>query len=245
MVAVGTVAIIALAGCRTNAGTAAYVGDTRITDATVDKTADSVTNVPGYTPDALRANTLADLTFIEIAKRYAKAKGYAAPTVTADQLDTLATQVGVAPDRASTNAFVVATVTARSWANLLLDKTTAVRPTDAELLEIYQRAVAQGVADPNTFDTLKPQIAAVDGLGAALALRRELLTRMRQDGVTTSPRYRLDCPSAPCRPIAFPLLILQGGQGGSVFNAVVLPLSTTTGSPAVVDAPVTIAPSGN
>jgi hypothetical protein len=239
-VAVGAIAVSALAGCQADAGTAAYVGKMRITDAKVNQTAGSVTSAPGLTTAELRRSTLVNLAFIEIAKRYATEKGYAAPDISADRLDALATRLNVDPKDAATNAFVVAAVTARAWADLLRSKTPAVTPTDAELMDIYQRAVAVGLAPPGTFNTIKPQIAAVPELGAAIAVQRDLEARMRTYGVSTSPRYQGACPKAPCAPVAFPLLLLQT-QAGS-FDAVVLPLGKTVASPAVVDAPATTAP---
>lgn len=241
-VALAAATVVVLAGCQADAGTAAYIGNTRITNAMVDRTADSVSNVPGATVADLRLSTLENLAFIQIAQRYARLKGYPAPAVTADQLDAYGTSLQLSPAEARTNPFVVSTATARAWTSFLLSKTPSVTPTDAELLDIYQRAVAAGLADPNSFETIKPQIASVDGLGAAIALQRDLEAQMRRYGVQTSPRYQIACTKAPCAPIEYPLLLLQTQDGSSSFHAVVLPLSAPVASPAVLDAPVTAVP---
>lgn len=220
VVALSVLAAVVLTGCRSQPGVAAYVDDTRYTDASVEQMTASVQHLiaEGATGN-VRQQIVADEVFVDIAKRYAKEHDYPAPTV---HVDAVTAQYKLPPD----NAWAKLTAEADAYRQLLLQHADKVTPTDAELRDIYDRAVAAHLADPNAFDAIKPQILAIDGVAQAVAVKRALTDAVRRYHVTVNPRYQ---------PSEFSLLQLQTGQGQG-FDAVVLPFGASAASPAVIPA---------
>jgi hypothetical protein len=76
-----------------------------------------------------------------------------------------------------------------------------VEPTDAELLDAYNRARADGIAlDP--FDAIKDDLRADETLRRTIAIKREIETISAASDIVINPRYR---------PAEFPVSVLQSG----------------------------------
>ncbi len=238
--AVGALVLGALVGCRNEAGTAAYVGGTRITYDQVNAVA---AGMPG--PDKARQlecdPPIANLTFIEVVKDYAAANRLTLPVVSATDLTSAATAFGAPPDEAQTSPFVKTCATAIEYNNFLSTKVAAVTPTDTELQPGYQSAVDAGIVPAGQFDSYKQQLLQVTGVGQAFGVSRALATTAAKAGVEVNPRFAPSCTVAPCTPLSFTILRLQT-QGGASFRAVTLPLTGSATKPAVVDTPTPAPP---
>ena len=92
--AVGLVAAGVLAGCRSEPGTAAFVGGTRITDQQVNDGVKTI-SIPNVGPGPIRQTYVADLAFIALAEHYAKDHKIDLPAVTNDELAQEAQSVGI------------------------------------------------------------------------------------------------------------------------------------------------------
>jgi hypothetical protein len=243
LAAAGALAVVVLgmlAGSRTEAGTAAYVGGVRITDAKVDSVVAAVPANVGASAGDLRDTALTDLTFIEIAKRYAAENHLTLPPVSSDALASQATAMGVSGDPTA-NPYVVARTTANTYLNYLTSQAPSVAPTDAEIMPGYQNAVAAGVVPPDQLNAYKQNLFQVPTVPKAFGLQRALTAAIKKYRITINPRYAPSCSAAPCRPLQFSLLPLQAGAVG--FDAVTLPLTANESNPPVVNAP-TPAPTG-
>lgn len=246
VVALGALALGALAGCRTDAGTAAFVGHTRVTDAQVNA---AVAATPaGVVPaaDGLQADVVQKLIFVAIAEQYAAAEHIPAPVITADSYPQYVTQAKLTVSNPAKNPYIVATVAYSAWLNQLLTKTTAGTPTEAQLRYSYDAAVKLGLVDPASqpYAQLKSQISTLSDYPQAAALQTSMAGWVKAHDVTVSPRYQPDCAAASCPPLAASLLPLTTPSGQ--YDALVLPLGAVSSDPAVVDAPsaVSTAPAG-
>jgi hypothetical protein len=239
VIALGAVALGGLAACRNEAGTAAYVGDTRITYDQVNAVATGAPSA-GAARQIDCAAPISSLTFIELANDYAAEQHLTLPIPTSADLTSAAQAFGVSADKAQTSQFVKVCATAIEDNNFLLAKVTAVSPTDAELQPGFLSAVAAGIIPDNQFEAYKQQIMQVNGVGEAFGLQRALATTAKKNTVVINPRFAPSCSAVPCPGVSFAILRLQT-QAGAAFDAVTLPLTSPATAPAVVDRP---APAG-
>jgi hypothetical protein len=243
--AAGALALAALTGCRSDPSVAAYVGDSQITEAQVDKvitdvtqdvTADNAaasgtaTQADGADPTApaaekapARSDVVGVLVTSAVIDRALHHRGLSATAPDASAIAQIAQGYQI-PARSS---YAADLADLRAGLAALLDQANPnFQPTDADLRVAYDNAVAAGVAPPNDFNAVKPTFLQVEGLAQYVSVRTDLAKSASQAGITINPRYA---------PLAFPLMILQS-QTGQTFVAVSLPLGkTSTASPAVVD----------
>jgi hypothetical protein len=218
VLAAGALAVLALAGCRVEPGNAAFVGDTTVSRADLDRIADQYKKDGGKLEPAdesrLRAEIAKDEVFVAVASRYADEQHYAKPQT--DEAS-LAQQSGL-PE---SDPFLRIFAQADAYRKLLLSKAAPTAPSDADLHEIYQGLVKQGLNAP--YDRLAPEIQQLAGIGQAITVRDELTKAMARYGVRLNPRYDGRYP-----------LLAVNGQNGSV-DIVVLSLSAGPAKPAVRD----------
>jgi hypothetical protein len=244
-VAIGLTAIGLLSACRMDAGSAAFVGNSRITEAYVDKVASSVPQ----SATSISVNQARDLavtytTFNALAEHIAKDKGYARPAPTTEQISTIVTDFNIPVAQSSTNEFVKVLAQANAWENFLAGKAASVTPTDPELKQVYDNLVAQGVITPtdpgSSFSELKSAIAGLQGIGNAVTLQRQLEVAAKKYDLDINPRYAISCTVAPCSAIQIPLLPVQLQDGSSKIGLYVRLGGDAL--PVVLDSPAPAAP---
>lgn len=208
------VGVAGLTGCRSQPTVAAYVGDTRITNRQVDRLAadaeqhardEQSADVPLVTPS--RDAIVTVLVMREIASRLA-----AEHARTPADVDRAAI---ARRDRVSAGSRYAA-LHAEMYGYLiaLQQGRQAAQPTEADLRDMYARAVSAGLAEPGRYDDFAASIVGVDGLGEALAERNELADAARRYRVVVNPRYA---------PLEYPVF---GGsnQQGVFVGVLVVPL---------------------
>lgn len=239
LIAVATVGLVGaglLAGCRSETGTAAFVGGTRITDQQVNDGVKTI-SIPNVGPGPIRQTYVADLTFIALAEHYAKDHQIDLPAVTNDELAQEAQSVGVPAAQATTNPVVRALAQSAKDLSTLIDKATPAKPTEAQLMEIFNRAKAAGLTT-DTYAQDRAAIAQIQGIGQAVAVRNEMVKATSTYDLKISPRY---LPTAVVgqsdNGLEFPLLQLRNQQTGGPTTVLGIPLGGTGASPAVIANP--------
>lgn len=220
----GALVLAGLTGCRSEPGSAAFVGGTRITVHTVDAMLDGLlvdgANVRESDKGAARQQITSVLTFLEVATRYAQSQGYPTPPA---EYQALATQLGLP----SSNGYVRAVAEAQAYQALLEQRATPVAVSDTEYGAIADRVNAQVGGAAGGRDEVVAQFKAnfADQIGRAVAVRDELTKAIKQYDVTVNPLYA---------PAAWVLLQLQFKQTGQQVDLVVLPLTAGAGTPPAV-----------
>ena len=249
--ALSVVALGALSACAGQPGAAAIVGQTRITTAEVDKALDGVIAqcdaakasaapvggqqgpppICGAGVDELRSLELQYKVTTEVASQLAAEKGITAPAVDPKTVEQYRAGLGLD----SAYPFVTDLVTAQAWVDQLKKTATPVTPTAAELMSIYNIGRAEGVTT-DTYAQDKPIIAQIDGLGAALAVQRELTDAGARYGVSISPRFQPTAMvGAAANAMQIPLLEVSG-PGGNEVTILAVNFGQTS-SPAVANQP--------
>jgi len=220
----GALVLAGLTGCRSEPGSAAFVGSTRITVHTVNAMLDGL-QVDGFPVKATdkgpyRQQIASVLTFREVAMRYAQSQGF--PTPTADYQ-----AVATSFQLPSSNAFVRSYAEAQAYQALLEQQATPVPVSDTEYGSIADGVIAQLGGAAGSRDEVVAQFKAnfADQIGRAVAVRDELTTAIKQYDVTVNPLFA---------PAAWVLLQLQFSQTGQQINLVVLPLTAGAGTPPAV-----------
>lgn len=226
MVAVfAVVGSVALAGCQSAPGAAAYVGDQTLTDAQVESTVDAVLAdykidryMDGVSLDRLRQLIVQDWIGQQLAQRYAADHGISLPAPDYDE-------AGLNLHLPSTNPYTRLDAQATTDQQAIEAKAGQVQPTDADLRDIYNRAVA---AEPDlpSFADSRQAIAALPNLSSALGLRKALTDAANQYGVTVSPRYQ-----------PLELALIQLPVGSDTVAVVTVPVGQSTQTPAVRNVP--------
>jgi hypothetical protein len=236
--ALGLLGIGALAGCRSQPGTAAFVGGTRITNAQVEAGVKTI-SIPNVGPGPVRQTYVADLTFIALAEHYAAANKIALPAVTADELSQEAQSVNIPAAKAASNPVVRALAQSGKDLGTLIQAMKPATPTDAQLMEIFNRAKAAGLTK-DTYAQDKSTIEQIQGLGQAVALQNELAKAAKTYKLEISPLYLpTPVPGKPDTGLEFPVLQLQNQQAGVPVTVLGVPLGGSGASPAVVSGPTT------
>ncbi|WP_019870879.1 hypothetical protein [Salinispora oceanensis] len=227
------VGLVALTGCRTEPGVAAYVGDQQITEDTVDELLDELrataaTEAPEFGGPAPqpppRSQVVRELVLGTVCDQVSADRGYQPQGRT--EPAQVAGQLGLP----SESGYV------RQLADLYtclsgLPMGDSVAPTEQELAEVIAAGRAAGAIPPDTPDAVVA--GQLDGpqLRNALASRRALAAAAGEYDVTVNPRYR---------PLEFPILNFS-----SEVAAVSVPLGES-GSDAVTDvsSPEPLPPTG-
>ncbi|MEU3453924.1 hypothetical protein ABZ671_10010 [Micromonospora sp. NPDC006766] len=229
LIAVASVAagLVALSGCRSEPGVAAYVGDHRITESAVTSLLDELRAKLSPSPESsdnpdqarpsglqlpARSEVVTDLVLLDVCQRLAADKGYqSSQRVTADDV---AAQYNLPADTAYTQR-VAELITCRAGL-----PAEPVAPTEQELADLLVAGKAAGVIPAEM--TVQEATAKLDGDQLREALGHKKLLREAFDGygVTINPRYR---------PLEIPLLNFAAGHA-----ALSVPLGES-GSDAVTD----------
>jgi hypothetical protein len=190
-------AALALVGCADDPDVAAYVGDERLAESEVDRLiADATAKAAGR--QGVGAPSRSDVVITHVlgrlcADRQAK-DGFPGREVTVAQIseiDSVPADSGYAQLRASTYTCLSGMPVAN-----------AVLPTDADLQDIYDRAVSKGLLDV-PLSEIRDQLAADPSVQQAIAVKRMLTDLVDAGDVRVNPRYR---------PMEFRVSDLQTGQ---------------------------------
>jgi hypothetical protein len=216
------VATVGLAGCQTQPGTAAYIGDTRITDAQVDQSVAKIqADLAKYHPETsfqigdLRTYVIQRMVINELSRQYAAEQKIAVPT---PDYQGASAQIGLPPS----DPLVTLSADEDGYRKALLAKAKPRQPTEEEVRAIYDQVTAS-VGDLGDYATVRPQIVALPTLAPALGLKTALTDAAKRIGVGVSPRYQ---------PLTVPLLTI--GSSPQV-DIVTLSLGASPGTPAVRD----------
>ncbi|WDZ86867.1 hypothetical protein [Micromonospora cathayae] len=241
LVAVASVAVglVALSGCRSEPGVAAYVGDQRITEDAVtrilDELRDDATSAPAEAqpgqpdqpgqpgqpsgapaerPLPARSQVVSTLVLGEVCQRLSAEKGYRPQNQV--PVEQVSQQLGyptdaVYPQRVAELYTCLSGVPAGE----------PVAPTEQEMTDLVEAGKKAGAIPAEV--TVEQAATQLDGqqLRSALATRNALAEAVKGYDVTVNPRYR---------PLAFPVLSFTGDVA-----AVSVPLGEA-GSDAVTDA---------
>ncbi|MFI7075989.1 hypothetical protein ACIBO1_01685 [Micromonospora sp. NPDC049903] len=206
LVAVASVAVglVALSGCRSEPGVAAYVGDHRITEDAVTEVIDDARAknpepaepVPGQQQVRLpgRGEVVSTLVLGQVCERISAAEGYR-PQGQAEAAQ-VAQQLGISPE--ATYARQVAELyTCLSG----IPVGSPVAPTEQELADLVAAGKRAGAVPADvTVEQAAPQLDG-EQLRQALATRDALAGAVETYDVTVNPRYR---------PLEFPVLSFAG-----------------------------------
>ncbi len=226
---------LALTGCQSDPGVAAYVGSENITEAQVDQIFDnaqalkteaaaqqaaagpqpSAQPTPAPTPAPFasasevkpsRSDVVTTLVLANVCAKLQAEQGFASTDITPEQIAAV-DQVPPNSDYARERAKMYSCLAG-------IPVTSAAAPTDAELQQIYDRAKAKGLVEV-PLSQIKDQLAADTGLQQAVAVNRTL-TKMVNDGdVRVNPRYRPMEFTVSDLGSGEPLVVLQMGEPAS------------------------------
>lgn len=221
------VAGLALTGCRTQVGTAAFVGNDRLTESDVDGIiADANAKVSDGTHAPLRSDVVFVFVVRETCEKVQAERKFASAQVDATAL---AAQIQVPAN----STFAEDHARMQACMGGLLDDVKKANsnppdPTEAELHDIFNRAQAAGFSVP-PFEALEPQLAADARTRQAVAVSRALTTVFKDANVSVSPRYRpLELP-VDTLDSGVPLVFSQMGEPGS--DAIRPPAPTASPAP--------------
>ncbi|WP_203991279.1 hypothetical protein [Micromonospora lutea] len=208
LVAVASVAIglVALTGCRSEPGVAAYVGDHRITEDAVTEVIDdaSAKNPPPAAADEVppgqepqlpgRSQVVSTLVLAEVCERVSAAEGYR-PEGQVEPAQ-VAQGLGLNPETGYVRQ-VAELYTCLS----AIPIGAPVAPTEQELIDLVAAGKRAGAVPAEV--TVEQAAAQLDGdqLRQALANRDALREAVEEYDVTVNPRYR---------PLLFPVLSFTG-----------------------------------
>ncbi|MEV0329241.1 hypothetical protein AB0H63_22755 [Micromonospora echinospora] len=236
LVAVASVAVglVALSGCRSEPGVAAYVGDQRITEEAVTRILDELrddaaastpeqpapgqpTGQPGAPGEQRlpgRGEVVSTLVLGEVCQRLSADKGYRPQNQV--PVEQVSQQLGYPTDTTYPQR-VAELYTCLSG----VPSGQPVAPTEQEMTDLVKAGKAAGAIPEEV--TVEQAATQLDGqqLRTALATRNALAEAVEGYDVTVNPRYR---------PLAFPVLSFAGNVA-----AVSVPLGEA-GSDAVTDA---------
>jgi hypothetical protein len=207
VVAVALVGSFVLAGCKADPTVAAYVGKTKITEKQVSEIVDDFNakaaaaaraaeaqGQPAQPPTPLsRDLVVSTMVMGPVCEQLQLKQGFAKQTITVDQI---AQQEGAPVDS------TYAKLRADAWSCLAGMQATGGVPTDEELRDIYDRAVAAGLGVPAQFEDFKQHAAQDQTIQQYVAINRALGEAANVTNVTVNPRYR---------PLEFALFAAQNG----------------------------------
>lgn len=239
--ALGALVVGVLAGCRSEGGSAAWVGDTQITNDQVNAIAAAVP--AGYSDLAnARYSVVNLLVFNTAVRKYAATTGIAAPAVndasrasTANNMNTEA-QKQVFANQQQVDAarpYLDVRAEAVEWLALLMSKQPGTMPSDADLMRLYNELKAD-FRPGTTFEQAKQALLQVPNLAQGVALRNSIEPTFKSYDISINPRYANNCAKAPCSGPYVPLVQFQG------IDVVNLPLTSAQPSPPALDLPAAV-----
>ena len=226
---VASLAVAGLSACRSEPSVAAYLGDSRLTEARVqdvwDEAHDAVVKAAQATPGApatmpvTRADVVRTLISADVLAKVAKAENVTLP---ADlTLDEYASSLHIP---ASTE-FVRLYAEADTYVRLLRQGiTNAPAPSDADLQEIFDVLAANGqIQEGSTFEQFKSSLPDSNKqlVQTATAVRQEIAEVAKPLDIKVNPRYQ---------PLGIPVLQFQTASG-EVRPLVSVPLGSDESAP--------------
>lgn len=227
------VALLGLSACRSAPGVAAYVGSDQITEARVTQLVDEVAKIKSDADAAAATAAAAAKKAQEEGKpdaqQQAALAAQASETAQAVVVPSRETVVQtlvlgkvcgqLQADKKFPNAQVTKDQVVQSenippateYAQVRTDAlacfygipASPVKPTEADLREVYRNGVAAGAIDPsNKFEDLVAQLSSDQQLAVALGARQELAAAAKAANISVNPRYR---------ELSFPVLRFQKG----------------------------------
>ncbi|MGE5830822.1 MAG: hypothetical protein ACM30G_21010 [Micromonosporaceae bacterium] len=198
VVVLALVGLAALAGCRTEPTVAAYIGQTKITEAQVDELIADATRAAAKpeekgTAAPGRGDVVGTLVLIRVCEQARAKLGFDKVKVSTEQVRQ-SEGVPSVSRYATIRADLYGCITAIPYA----DQT----PTDAELRELYDRAVTAGLVG-TSYEETREQLLTDDGIRQRIAIDRAMTQAAKDASVTVNPRYR---------PLEFPLIPVEGGS---------------------------------
>ncbi|GHJ46002.1 hypothetical protein Cs7R123_33440 [Catellatospora sp. TT07R-123] len=177
-------ALLALAACRSNPDIAAYVGDQKLTEQQVTELLNDYAKAqgaqPGADPNAAGPSREAVVQLFvsdQLCQRITKQQGDTTPP---------------ASPPAGTPELLAIYQRVQTCKESL--KAEPVKPTEADLREVYDNGVAVKAIDPSdpnqSFDLLKAKLADGDYVSQALGKRKVLDDAAKAADVSVNPRYR-------------------------------------------------------
>jgi hypothetical protein len=254
--AVGLVAVGVLAGCRSEPGTAAFVGGTRITDQQIDAQMDSLTadlqrsqqgasqspdqSAPAFDPQAAlktycggeascRTSVLEQLVSIDVIKRYLA--DHKSDTRFSTDGDPVGDAQKAITEAATTNKIKPSDLYLNSVLQFqAYEKQLASKLTPVTPTEADLMAIYQQIKNAGlttaSFADVKAQIAQLQGLGQGLAAKKLLAGAEQTYNVSVNPRY-VPTPVAGQANFGFQLPTVQvNDQQGRAYTIVGVPLGT-------------------
>lgn len=178
---VGVLALVGSTACRSQIGTAAYVGDIQITDKNVEEVIDSVrSEIPQERFGDIRQTIVTMLVLTEAGKQYAKAEGISIP---AGDPRELAQQNQIAAD----TKYAVLAANFLATMRVLADKAVPADPDDNDQREAYANLDTNGQQVP-PFDQVRSYFNA-EAMAASIGQRNMLNEVVKRSDVRVSPRY--------------------------------------------------------
>ena len=201
--------VLALAGCRSEPGVAAYVGGTKYTVEQVDALAAEGRDKISRDYGVVRQTVLSWLLIRDVGQVAAKERGLTLQP--ADAADVVA-QNGLRPNSPLAQLYV----DEQAVINALKKSATVVEPTEADQREVYSHLSVGGRQLP-PFDEVR-QYLTKESIGAELGLRTTLSDLLAAAKVQVNPLYT---------PLLYPIPV----QIGQVPGFILAPLSGVTTSP--------------
>jgi hypothetical protein len=228
-----------LTGCHSDPRVAAYLDGMTITEAqvdsvlseavtAVDKYNEAIKDDPSVAPQQTptRTGVVAALTVKELTNRTLTQSGIT---------PTPPNPVPAGPVSELLRArYFVALLSVQAGLTALVNAAGQdVQASEADLRDIYDRAVAAGFAAPGDFAAVEPQLAQTQGLPQLIAARNQLAAKAAHGHLTVNPRYA---------PLEYPLYSPKDQTTGASFVALAVPLAKGPAGTPVIDAPQTEAP---
>jgi hypothetical protein len=219
----GALAAGGLSACRTYSGSAAYIGDTRITTTQVDSTIASLPKGSPVPAAEAQQLTLAYSALNAVAAKVGAQTGVATPKPDATEVSQIASQLKVPAN----NKFVQLIAQGDAWLNALLAKAPKVTPTDADLMLVYNTLIADGTVFQGgptpSFTDIRPQLQQIPNLDQGLGLYQQMSAAAKSSDITINPRYAASCTQIPCPSLEIPVFTVQLASGQTV-TALAVPL---------------------
>lgn len=215
----GALAVVALAACRSSPAVASYVGDSEITEKSVDAMLTDAKAKAEADPAAQllvprRDEIVSTLTVNQLCQRMKADQGLTfrpVETARVAEAERLPADATFTQARADFYTCLFS-----------MDQAGDAEPTEADLRGIYERGKAAGLFPAEaTFEQVAPQLDGEE-LRAALGQRQRFAEAADRYDVTVNPRYQ---------PLELPLLSFQGGV-----VAIALPLGEVDTDPFIVRA---------
>jgi hypothetical protein len=175
---------LALTGCQADPGVAAYVGSERLTEAEVDRyVEDAAAKSAGQ--QGLSAPSRSDVVITYVlgkvcGERQAR-EHFTGQPVSRDQIQ----QIDSVPKDSTYAELRSNTYTCLSG----MPNAGGADPTDADLQDIYDRALAKGLVQV-PLSEIRSQLAADAGVRQAIGVKRMLTDLVKDADVRVNPRYR-------------------------------------------------------